>query len=293
MKRIWYAFIALVVVSAGAAFTAANVVPASKGHQSTNTIDANALKPTECASLSLTAVVAGDTGTSANELILGTGAANSPNGAGGDDCIVAGDGNDTIDGGAGTDVCLGGSGTDTYFNCETVSDPDGTCTVPGTQTLIADTDSWVKEDAATTNFGNDTTLSVRPDNTKRRRAFVHFALPAIPAGCVLTAATLRLNASAANTAHTIEVYRAAASWVENTITWNIQPATAGTAVSAVAAVGWNQWTVTTHVQNFYSGTNTGFRVQDAADAAGSPNGFQTYSSSEAASNKPELVITFG
>ena len=82
-------------------------------------ITANTLKPAACASITLTTVVAGTTGTSGADLLLGSAAAESMSGLGGNDCILGGGGNDTINGGAGTDVCIGGPGTDTFVSCET------------------------------------------------------------------------------------------------------------------------------------------------------------------------------
>src|SRR5207249_459876 len=72
-----------------------------------------------------------------------------------------------------------------------------------------------------------------------------------------------------------------------------QPGSAGTAVSASAAVGNMSWTVTTFVKGMYGGSDYGFAIRDANDAAGSPNGVTTFNSREATSNVPQLSITFG
>src|SRR3712207_1828294 len=100
---------------------AANTVPTTRLDELSQTINANALKPAQCATLNLTAIVSGNgnlTGTNASELILGGAAGQTIRGGGGDDCIVGGDGNDTIRGEQGTDVCIGGPGTDSFFTCE-------------------------------------------------------------------------------------------------------------------------------------------------------------------------------
>jgi Ca2+-binding RTX toxin-like protein len=110
----------LAVATVGSTFTAANSVPATSAGLQTFAIDANALKPVECAALNLTAIVIGVNGGTASELILGTAAANTIAGNGGDDCILGGGGNDNLNGGAGTDVCIGGPGTDGFNkSCET------------------------------------------------------------------------------------------------------------------------------------------------------------------------------
>ncbi len=135
-------FTTLVVVSVFNAFAAANTVPTTRADKNSIGLGVNELQPPECVGLGLTNIVdigAGETGTPANDLILGT--ANSDTiirGGAGNDCILGGagderrwflffwiwgimgeDGNDVIIGGPGTDVCYGGAGTDTYYGCET------------------------------------------------------------------------------------------------------------------------------------------------------------------------------
>lgn len=111
------------LVSVISALTAANLVPPSKGGRSLQAINANALKPTECASLNLTAILRGSgsfEGGSASELVLGSSGADQIRGRDGNDCILGGAGNDDIRGDGGTDVCIGGLGTDTLdADCET------------------------------------------------------------------------------------------------------------------------------------------------------------------------------
>ncbi len=112
----------LVLVAAPTAQTAANTVAGSKAKDDSRTAGANDIKPTECAALTLTAKVAGSgtiTGTSANELLTGSGNVDTISGGSGNDCLLGGAGNDTLNGGQGTDVCIGGAGTDTFSNCET------------------------------------------------------------------------------------------------------------------------------------------------------------------------------
>lgn len=107
--------VALVAISVMFAFSAANTIPPTKAGSATSAINATALKPNECASLSLTRVVNignGDTPSNANELILGTTGADDISGAGGSDCIVGGGGDDTLRGGGGIDILMGGPGND-------------------------------------------------------------------------------------------------------------------------------------------------------------------------------------
>jgi Ca2+-binding RTX toxin-like protein len=115
----------LIIVGVISALAATNTVPTTRADSVSQAINANALKPIECAALNLTSVVlcpgggANCDGTGANELILGSLSAERIRGRGGTDCILGGDGNDNIIGNAGGDVCIGGPGTDTFATCET------------------------------------------------------------------------------------------------------------------------------------------------------------------------------
>jgi hypothetical protein len=161
-----------------------------------------------------------------------------------------------------------------------------------TQTASAEADSWVDQLLPVLNHGSDTSLSVEALTLSNRRALVRFTLPSIPKHCAVTTATLRLYATAATNGRTLQAYRAAASWTESTVNWSNQPATTGTAATAASGTGYRDWAVTTQVQAMYSGSNTGFIVKDSNEASPQPR-TQTFSSREAASNRPQLVITFG
>ncbi len=107
--------IVLVTISIITAFSAANTVSSSKADSLTSTINANALKPSECSGISLTRVVVianGDVPSGSNELIIGTSAGETISGGGGADCILGGGGDDTLLGGNGRDVLMGGPGID-------------------------------------------------------------------------------------------------------------------------------------------------------------------------------------
>jgi hypothetical protein len=115
-----------VAALAGAAtsLTAGNIVPGTRSGWLTTAIGPDALKPLDCAAITVTALVTGSganiEGTGSAELILGSSAVNSFNARGGNDCVVGGDGVDALKGGPGTDVCIGGPGIDTFDNdCET------------------------------------------------------------------------------------------------------------------------------------------------------------------------------
>jgi Ca2+-binding RTX toxin-like protein len=113
---------ALVLLALGGAFTAANTVSASSIGKSVRAASANDVRPSACAGLTLAGAPIGGTatltGTSGNDLILGSAGADTLKGGNGDDCLIGGGGSDTLNGGAGNDVCIAGAGATTYVNCE-------------------------------------------------------------------------------------------------------------------------------------------------------------------------------
>jgi len=139
-------FFVLVLLSVLGAFTAANTVPNTRADKNSISVTANTIKPSECSEIALTNIVdigAGETGTPANDLILGTNKDDKEiRGGAGDDCILGGKGNerqkpdkdwipgiygeggnDVLIGGPGNhDICDGGTGTDTFYSCETEID---------------------------------------------------------------------------------------------------------------------------------------------------------------------------
>ncbi|MFL7869658.1 MAG: hypothetical protein AB8I58_12565 [Anaerolineales bacterium] len=136
------AFLVVVVGAVYSAVAAGNTVPSFRVDQDNIGISADDVKPPECNGITLTNIVdvgAGETGTSANDLILGTDKNDEEiRGGAGDDCILGGkgnerqrigtdwapglygeDGNDVLIGGPGnSDYCDGGPGNDTYYSCE-------------------------------------------------------------------------------------------------------------------------------------------------------------------------------
>ena len=134
---------AVLLIPILSAFTAANTVPLTRADVDGKGLDPNQIAPPECAGIVLTNIVligAGETGTPANDLILGTDKNDAEiRGGAGDDCILGGkgherqkigkdwgpgifgeEGDDVLIGGPGNhDHCDGGPGTDTYYSCET------------------------------------------------------------------------------------------------------------------------------------------------------------------------------
>ena len=168
------------------------------------------------------------------------------------------------------------------------------CATPGTQTLTAAGDAKIEQfgAGATTNFGSTADLVVDPRNNRAIRSLIQFTLPAQPSHCTMTA-TLRVYTNTGVAGRTLEAYRAAAAWAEGTVTWANAPLPAGTAATASsrATAGWVDFTVTSHVEAIYAGTDTGFLLKDSVESAGAGSG-QTLSSRTGA-NPPQLVLNFG
>ena len=113
--------IILVLVSSINAIAAANTVPPTNLEDWRTGVNANTLKPPECAAINLTNIVVGSgniLGTDGNDLIIGSAGNDTIDGAKGDDCILGGSGDDALDGKQGYNVCLGGPGTDTFKKCD-------------------------------------------------------------------------------------------------------------------------------------------------------------------------------
>jgi hypothetical protein len=153
-------------------------------------------------------------------------------------------------------------------------------------------DGWVLQSSASQNYGTDSVLKVETKTGADARAYVRFSLPAIPAGCQVTSARLRLYASSYKTGRTLQAFRVAAPWTEGGLTWSNQPATAGTAVTTASGSGYREWLATQLVRDMYApNANHGFTIRDA-----SPNGQMNqdfHSREKGTDNPPRLVVTFG
>jgi CSLREA domain-containing protein len=168
--------------------------------------------------------------------------------------------------------------------------PAGSCTT-STATLGAAADSWLLESSATSNYGSDSVLKVDSKSGGNARALVRFSLPAIPAGCQVVDARLRLYAGSYKTGRTIDAYAVTTSWTESSVSWASQPAPVGPAAGSASGDGYREWNVTGQLASTYP-SNTGFLVRDRTEGGGGVE--QGYNSREKGTdNPPRLVITFG
>lgn len=169
------------------------------------------------------------------------------------------------------------------------------CSAPGTTTLTADADTWVGEETPDSNYATQGRLSVIASSVGHdARALVRFPLPAVPSGCQVTSAELRLTATFTDPDRTIDVLRAASAWGEATATWNNRPGVEGTPASAPVGSGLRTWDVAAHVRAHYAGTNNGFVVKDADETGTAADPRQQYQSRDSLQGTPpQLVVTFG
>jgi hypothetical protein len=169
--------------------------------------------------------------------------------------------------------------------------PAPTCSASSV-TAAADRDTWVLQSSPTSNYGNDSALKVdSKSGNGNARALVRFALPTIPAGCQVTSATLRLYAASYKEERTLQAFRLGGTFIEGGVNWGSQPATAGAGASAPSrsSAGYVEWSVTSHVQAMYLGTNTGFQIRDASENG--PGMDQSFNSREkGADNPPQLIV---
>ena len=122
---------------------------------------------------------------------------------------------------------------------------------------------------------------------------MRFDLPAVPAGCQITGAQLRLFAGGAVDGRTLQALRSTRPWTEGGVTWANQPATTGAA--ATDAVGHRMAGVVRDLGgpgDVLRAATTDSSIRDASEGGA---GFQQqlHSREKAPDNPPQLVITFG
>jgi hypothetical protein len=174
---------------------------------------------------------------------------------------------------------------------------------PTTCTLGPTADAYVYQLLASSNFGTATTLDVASTVATAKETFIRFDLsscsPAIPTGAIVQSATVKLTVSSlALSTRSYVLKSTSVTWAETTLTWSNAPAvaaaaTASTTVNAGTAAGTVvQWTVASDVQSFVTAaaTNNGWRLADSAEGSGIST--ISFGSREAASGRPQLVITY-
>ncbi|HET9771043.1 MAG TPA: DNRLRE domain-containing protein [Acidimicrobiia bacterium] len=183
---------------------------------------------------------------------------------------------------------------------------------PTTSTAVADT--WVDENAKTSNKAGGTIVQVTSRSGQNKRAFLRFDLtkcaPVLASTGSVKRATLRLYLSLrpAST-RTYNVQRVATPcpesattcWTEGGLTWNNQPSVSGTVTSnlsltSTSPLQYYGWDVTADAAAFVAGTanNYGWRIADSAEgnATAVDAQFRTKNTASNAAGAPQLVITY-
>jgi Bacterial Ig-like domain len=170
----------------------------------------------------------------------------------------------------------------------TISAPPQGCGSPVTAPAAAD--AWIDENSPANNKGSDSILKVQSKGPRDNfRALVRFSLPAVPQGCAVESATLRLYAASARTGRTLEALRLSAPWSENQVSWTNQPLPVGATATTTSGQGYREWSVTAHVQAMYAGANHGFLIRDAVEGQDAE---QQFHSREKNQSPPQLVVRF-
>ena len=170
----------------------------------------------------------------------------------------------------------------------TITAPPQGCGPAATALSVAD--AWIDENSPSNNKGTDSILKVQSKGPRDNfRALVRFSLPAVPQGCVIESATLRLYAASAKTGRTLHALRVADAWTENQVSWTNQPATTGAVAATASGQGYRDWNVTSHVHEMYAGSNNGFLIRDAVE---SQDAEQQFHGREKGESPPQLVVRF-
>ncbi|MGD9052771.1 MAG: SBBP repeat-containing protein, partial [Desulfobacterales bacterium] len=180
-----------------------------------------------------------------------------------------------------------------------------------TAALSPTRDTFIEANAATTNHGTCTSLTIDRESGDLHRALFYFDLSSIPAEAIITAATLELTASTGADMN-VGVYRMTADWDEGSqcgatgqASWDDrQPSTPwgvaggdydGTAVDTVGSIatGLNTWNVQSLVEDWVDGTYSNFGVMVGSPDGGGSREAVFYSREDTTpDNRPILRITY-
>jgi hypothetical protein len=162
-----------------------------------------------------------------------------------------------------------------------------------TDTFTAVADSYVSQGSPAQNYGADTQLVVGYEAANHRRSLLRFDISGIPAGQIITNATLRAYVmDISEGGATVDLRRIDASWNEGAVTWSASPAVWPPAIASgvVSAAGWATWDLTGQVRAWYKGLDANYGVELGGPAAGD---YTIHFSSREGIHPPELVVSYG
>jgi trimeric autotransporter adhesin len=159
-----------------------------------------------------------------------------------------------------------------------------------TYTTIANRDSHLRQNSSGSNFGSAIELEIRASSSDQSRPVIGFNLPAIPAGEVITSATLQLYVTTGTAPGTVSIHSVTDSWTEGGVTWANTSAdfdpTAETSL-AVNALGAVSFDITALVRGWANGTIANNGVMAITNTA---NGRFASSENGTISRRPLLTI---
>ncbi len=175
---------------------------------------------------------------------------------------------------------------------------------PNTNTI----DTYIKEDSGgNDNYGNDSKLYVGEGAGKLRRSLLRFDLSGIPAGSIISNATLTLTRVGGDgVTLSLSAHRLTNSWVEGQTTWTIRQtgtnwaslgadyaATALSTITSDATNGPRNFNLTNTVQNWLNGTyaNHGVLIKQTTTALDKRHEFAS-SENGTAADRPKLVVQY-
>ncbi|NVO20851.1 MAG: DNRLRE domain-containing protein [Bacteroidetes bacterium] len=151
-------------------------------------------------------------------------------------------------------------------------------------------DSYIHDVNANVNYGTANPLLVKKGTASNfRKAYIKFDLTTSGITAA-SSAILRIYATT-SLAVDMNIHQVSDAWTELGITWNNAPAE-GTIVattSLLAAAGYYEWDITSYVQSQLAGSDKIISV--VVYSATVTSGTINFTSREAATNKPELVVT--
>jgi hypothetical protein len=157
------------------------------------------------------------------------------------------------------------------------------------QTYNPSADSYIYDVTPSVNYGTLADLLVKKGNTANfRKAYVKFDLTASGISTVYSA-IVRMYATS-STVVVMNVHQVTDGWTETGITWSNAPPEGAviTSTSLPSLPGYYEWDITSYAQSQFVGSDKVISLVFYSGAVTSAN--ITFSSRDAASNKPELVM---
>jgi hypothetical protein len=166
---------------------------------------------------------------------------------------------------------------------------------PVVLTAGAGEDAMVLKALPTTNFGSDNQLSSRGAGSSPIESYLKFAIPAAPAGTVLSGATLRVRtstdpAAASADAHMFKLL--SGEWTEGTVTWNNRPTGLGADLGGLTGATATNTAYTVTLDAAQLTSLAGTTVSVAMVSAGSDNLRLWSTNSTSVTYRPLLTLSY-